>query len=196
MKRISLKKQRALSEFGLRKCTQCGLELASVNFSKSSGRNICKSCRNERERKYASNNRIKSRNYRKSKRLERISNGVCSRCSYPSLGHVTVCLYHWLFIKAITNLDGNPTKNAELLEGKLVSQKYKCPYTNQLLIPGLNCWLDHIKPKRRFPELARNINNVEWVSKEINIAKSDKTKEEFIQLCNLVHQHTSVDIVD
>jgi 5-methylcytosine-specific restriction endonuclease McrA len=62
----------------------------------------------------------------------------------------------------------------------LIQQNFTCPYTGDKLVLGVNASIDHIKPKKRFPELASDINNIEWVSFRVNYHKYDCTKEEFI----------------
>lgn len=85
----------------------------------------------------------------------------------------------------------------QFLEALLVSQGNRCPYNGEYLVPGVNCWLDHRMPVSRFPELAKDPTNVEWVDKRINLAKGDMTPEEFLGLCKLVSSRvTSVELDD
>jgi hypothetical protein len=65
----------------------------------------------------------------------------------------------------------------------LEKQDFKCPYTGLKLVPGENASLDHIKPVSKFPELACEISNVEWVHKKINWMKMDWDKQDFIDFC-------------
>jgi 5-methylcytosine-specific restriction endonuclease McrA len=46
------------------------------------------------------------------------------------------------------------------LRDKLVSQGYRCVYTGELLVLGVNDSLDHIYPASRFPERAKDPNNL------------------------------------
>jgi hypothetical protein len=50
--------------------------------------------------------------------------------------------------------------------------------------------LDHIKPCSKFPELSKDINNVQWVTKWANAAKWDLTTEEFIAQCKQVYENS------
>ena len=49
-------------------------------------------------------------------------------------------------------------------------------------VVGGNAWIDHIMPRSKFPELAQDIENLEWVTEDVNRAKQDKTPEEFLEL--------------
>jgi CRISPR/Cas system Type II protein with McrA/HNH and RuvC-like nuclease domain len=79
---------------------------------------------------------------------------------------------------------------AKLLEIKFEEQRGICPYTGEKLIVGKNCSLDHILPRSRFPDLAEDLHNVEWVSEAANHMKWDLTKDEFFAKCALILQHT------
>jgi len=83
-------------------------------------------------------------------------------------------------------LGRSTTEVAALLKNKLVDQDYKCPYTGIDLVLGTNTELDHKFPVSRFPELAEDLDNVEWVCSIINKAKYDRTKNEFLALCEKV----------
>ena len=82
-------------------------------------------------------------------------------------------------------------KLALAIWGKLRAQRYACPYTGDRLIPGVNASLDHIKPVSLYPELARSIDNVEWVTLDVNLAKRTLDSEQFIALCRRVTIHRS-----
>jgi hypothetical protein len=69
-----------------------------------------------------------------------------------------------------------------ILRDKLISQDYRCAYTGELLVLGVNDLLDHIYPAMRFPERAKDPTNLEWVSRKINEMKRDRTPEEFLTL--------------
>lgn len=67
---------------------------------------------------------------------------------------------------------------------KLIEQP-TCLYTNDKLIPGVNCHLDHRIPLSRGGQRL-NINNLQWVSRRYNMAKHDMTDEEFKDFCKLI----------
>jgi len=60
-----------------------------------------------------------------------------------------------------------------------------CPYLGVALTLENAC-IDHRLPMSRFPELAQEITNLEWVSRRANLMKGDLTPDEFRDLCRLV----------
>jgi hypothetical protein len=57
------------------------------------------------------------------------------------------------------------------------------------LILGVNASIDHIKPVSRYADLALKLDNMEWVSFRVNLAKSDLTPEEFLSLIKAIATH-------
>jgi len=80
-------------------------------------------------------------------------------------------------------------KYAKTLQALAERQNYTCPLTGDKLVPTVNMSLDHIKPCSKFPELSKDINNVQWVTKWANAAKWDLTTEEFIAQCKQVYEN-------
>jgi 5-methylcytosine-specific restriction endonuclease McrA len=72
------------------------------------------------------------------------------------------------------------------LRDKLAEQDYRCVYTGMPLVLGVNDSLDHIKPAQHYPELRHDPSNVEWVTREINMMKRDRTPEEFLSLLHCI----------
>jgi len=99
-----------------------------------------------------------------------------------------VCFECYLKAHASTNLGAS--RHWTILRDKLISQNYRCAYTGEQLVLGINASVDHAFPKKRFPDLSRDPSNIEWVTREINLAKRDLTREEFISMCSKV-AHTS-----
>lgn len=120
---------------------------------------------------------------------KRLAKGLCLYCIQPRMpNHSQLCQKHWFIGRAWANLRSKTVTMGKKLEQKLIAQNYKCPYTNEVLVPGINCHLDHIYPKHRFPELSKDINNLEWVSEKVNLAKRIMTKKEFIDFCEIVYK--------
>jgi hypothetical protein len=69
-----------------------------------------------------------------------------------------------------------------VLLDKRTAQGSRCAYSGAPLMLGVNDSLDHTFPALRFPELAHDPENSEWVSREINEMKRDRTPEEFLSL--------------
>jgi len=96
------------------------------------------------------------------------------------------CFKHWCVQIAAQRLGAATIEIAAFLQELLERQNYLCPYTGKKLVPGLNCSLDHILPVVRYPELAGDIDNVEWVDLSVNCMKGSMTKEEFLGFCRLI----------
>lgn len=113
--------------------------------------------------------------------------GKCHLCSHPLMPNSSsLCRKHWFREAARRNLNDQSVAGGAPLEALLIKQGYKCPYTGRTLVPGVNCWLDHILPVSRFPDRAHDITNVEWVDKEVNISKCAMTRDEYLAFCRTV----------
>ena len=128
--------------------------------------------------------------YQKRVYAEKKQAGVCSSCSRPVLVEGgTQCEYHWYSTVAFRHFgDGGKAMTTTLMT-LMARQAHRCPYTGVALLPGVNASLDHIMPTSRFPELGRDVTNVQWTSKIANQAKSALTGDEFVQLCEIVIAH-------
>jgi len=80
-------------------------------------------------------------------------------------------------------------KHAEAISAKLKAQNYRCAYTGELIVLGVNDSLDHILPTSKFPKLRSDPTNVEWVTRKVNCMKWDSTREEFIATAYAVVKH-------
>lgn len=125
----------------------------------------------------------------KDKTAEYLKKSYCHNCPSPRLPNSnTYCERHWFgnLAARVKNRSGLKFNSLELsveLKELIEAQNYTCPYTGIRLVPGVNASLDHVLPISRYPELGADISNLEWVSLEVNLAKRDKTREEFIELC-------------
>jgi len=63
---------------------------------------------------------------------------------------------------------------------KKKEQGYRCAYTNEPIVLGLNANLGRIPPIFRFPELEKGLDNVEWVSAKVH--------HKFIEFCQIISQ--------
>jgi hypothetical protein len=86
------------------------------------------------------------------------------------------------YLKTCSKRNLESSAHWQELKQKLINQDYKCVYTGTLIELGVNDSLDHIKPASKFPELAKDVNNVEWVARGINSTKWNRTSDEFINL--------------
>lgn len=120
-------------------------------------------------------------------------NGICTNCGKnPSLPAMIGKRYPFCercYFKK-TSIDCLKTaKHAGLIGQKLRDQNYRCAYTGEKIILGLNDSLDHILPISKFPELRSDPANVEWVTRKVNCMKWDSTREEFIATAYAVVRH-------
>lgn len=156
-------------------CTKCNLEMPLDDFYWLGGdpdraQSWCKICMNKSNVSYT------KKRYDKRRAL-----GVCRSCGESTIKYSNAfCELHYILSKLKWGLGRQARKHeAEYMLKKLQSQSYRCPYTGEKLILGLNTHLDHIKPRARFPKLLGDIDNLEWVSEVANHAKGQMTKEEF-----------------
>ena len=121
-------------------------------------------------------------------RKARIDKGLCKYCLIESLECSYLCEKHWYQRVSYQNL--GTIKYWEQLKTIAEKQHYKCIYTDELLIPAFNMSLDHIKSRKRNPELKNCITNVQWDNKQINIIKNELSHDEFIILCKKITKST------
>lgn len=149
-------------------CIDCGYIFPIEGSYK---RRMCRSCSN-----------IKRSKIRKNRK----TNGLCSyaRCNNVYLPNGSVCYEHWFSNKASDHLN-----NKELyinLINIYEKQNRKCVYTGVDLIPSDNMHLDHIISRYDSPELINDINNLQWVHKDINLMKTRFSHKEFIMMCKFI----------
>lgn len=73
-----------------------------------------------------------------------------------------------------------------MLKEKLVRQNFLCVYSHENIILGYNDSIDHIKPASKFLELKSDINNLQWVIREVNFMKDNLTEDRFFELINKI----------
>jgi hypothetical protein len=178
----------------LKQCSNCKQYKPFTEYNKQTAAKDgyscwCRQChRDWKKRKYHSDI-AKSRANQIHICNSRLSRGLCRYCSTPQIPNSCFCEYHWFRDKAYNHLGSGNRTNINLLKTKLEKQNYTCPYTGEKLILGINCSLDHICPPSRFPELANKLDNVEWVTRRVNLVKGNMTKEEFIKFCIHIANH-------
>lgn len=74
-----------------------------------------------------------------------------------------------------------------LLEKLWEAQGRRCVYTNECLTPGVNMSLDHRVPRSRGG--SDEPENLQWVTKTINLSKNALTEDAFLNLCRAVVKH-------
>lgn len=142
--------------------------------------------------------RCSERNKRITKeyRTDCVARGLCPNCAKnPVLPAMKG--KDWSFCESCyfrkTSIDCLKTaKHAEAICQKLRDQNYRCAYTGEQIILGLNDSLDHVLPISRFPELRHDPANTEWVTRKVNCMKWDSTREEFIATAYAVVHHYEI----
>jgi hypothetical protein len=105
--------------------------------------------------------------------------GLCVKCGASELVNNCFCIDCWFQDKA--SMSGGGKENIISIRELFDKQQGKCFYSDEVLTPGVNASLDHQIPSSR--DGKSEIDNLKWVSRQINMMKSDMTHEEFINNC-------------
>ena len=115
--------------------------------------------------------------------------GWCHNCTTPRLPDSNhYCEKHWFGniatqIKKRSGLDFKALELGPKLLALLKSQDYRCAYTGEELVPGVNASLDHIVPISYAANMAADLNNMEWVSLQVNLMKREPDRSKFLDIC-------------
>jgi 5-methylcytosine-specific restriction endonuclease McrA len=113
-----------------------------------------------------------------------VENGTCPACGrrevLPTMRGKRRSFCEECYFKKTSTDCLRTAKHAETLAQKLREQNYRCAYTGEEIILGLNDSLDHVLPISRFPHLRHDPANTQWVTRKANCMKWDSTHEEFI----------------
>jgi hypothetical protein len=132
--------------------------------------------------------------YQKKARDKRLAMGMCSDCGQnPPIesmqNNEQYKLCESCYLQKVSRIRLGSRKHWAILKQRLVEQNYRCAYTGTLLVLGVNDSLDHIYPVSRYPEIANDPINTEWVTREINVLKQDRTPDELLALFRHIIQH-------
>ena len=152
-----------------RKCTHCNQILPIENFSKN--RHVCKSCITIQQKQIKQNRKL---------------NNICQDCNKPALKNNLYCFDHWF--QRVSRRYFKDIKYDKALIDLWEKQNRRCVYSNVELIPSDNMSLDHIVSQYDNPDLAHDLNNVQWVHKDINSMKTKFSHDAFIKLCKYISQ--------
>ena len=152
-----------------RKCIHCNQILPIGKFSKN--RNVCKSCVTIQQRQIKQNRKL---------------NNICQDCNKPALKNNLYCFDHWF--QRVSRRYFKDIKYDKALIDLWEKQNRRCVYSNVELIPSDNMSLDHIVSQYDNPDLAHDLNNVQWVHKDINNMKFKFSHDAFITLCKYISQ--------
>ena len=181
----------------IRICYVCRkeLELNSSNFYKNSTKSngyelCCKQCSKHRLSKYYSNidndkkeiKNIKTKEWRDAQ----YEKGLCRFCKEPHLKNSKTCEKHYLQDLSRRHL-GTTTK-WEDLRHLLEKQNYKCIYSGDELILSDNASIDHILPLSENPDLNCDIDNLQWITRQINLIKLNLSEEDFLNIIKKIYE--------
>jgi len=115
-----------------------------------------------------------------------INSGLCTSCGSESYmdcyqnrkTRTKSCQTCYLKMSSCVHL-GTVHRWNELLD-LLIKQNFKCPYTGDVLILGVNDSIDHILPQDRHPERKQDINNMQWITRPMNNMKHKLLEHEFL----------------
>lgn len=173
-----------------KKCSGCKKEKSIDLFGKHSdckgGYNSkCLACISEINKKYRQRNKERINKKGRERRKNLLISKKCSICSKQVLPDSNIFCED-CYLKTRSRQTLGSLKFWKLLKEKLQNQNFKCAYTQEDLIIGRNASIDHIKPVFKYPELSDNIDNIQWVTKEMNWFKSKFTEEELFYYCSKI----------
>ncbi|KKN99035.1 hypothetical protein LCGC14_0142800 [marine sediment metagenome] len=176
------------------KCTRVCTEYNRQRRAKRRELGICYTCGNstENNRAYCPECLKKARKYRTAYKLK-APYGVCVICRVesclPSLVDATlyrrICQNCYLKNASCSQL-GSVEYWKQLL-CKLEAQQFRCVYSGDELILGVNDSMDHIYPKSRYPDKALDPSNIQWVTRTVNMAKGCLDHDEFLTLIRRIN---------
>ena len=160
-------------------CSKCNISKNASEFHKRSNRKsgICSCCKLCTKKYHQANKTVWAKQTKKRK-TDLLSRGLCVDCGKSKLAthsknqcptcywkhrscHALGVVKHWEFVRDV--FYANPV----------------CPYSGEKLVLGVNAELDHKIPRVVRPDLVSDINNVHWVSTEMNKKKKNRTHSEF-----------------
>lgn len=146
-------KHRKLSSEGI--CILCSSE-----FSSSIHKNKCLLNNKERKQKLVENGKCRNHVNRETA----FDTTFCEECWFRGCSRrATGSEVNWVSVKAL-----------------LESQDYKCIYTGEPIIPGINASIDHLIPKSRGGPLT--LENIQWTTIKTNLFKYNLTALELLSL--------------
>ncbi len=174
-------------------CDECKSASRSVWKARVFSGEYCSRCAGTRDSKHKACTKCRvemralSTNLRNSKR----DRGLCVQCGAikdaPDGIYCTKCI---LCIAARRWL--GESKKWSDLKALLEKQNYRCAYTGDILVLGGNASVDHIVPRSRGGE--NIIDNLQWVTWQVNRCKTDMTHDEFVNMCSIVSEKFNVGV--
>lgn len=122
-----------------------------------------------------------------------VPRGFCTRCKrnkcLPQL--IDAKLYmrscQECYLRHAASVQLGSSEHWKALLNKLERQQWQCIYSGDTIMLGVNDSMDHIIPKSRQPNLAKDPSNVQWVTRVVNRIKSNLTHDEFLDLIRRIY---------
>jgi hypothetical protein len=119
-------------------------------------------------------------------RCSLIAKGFCCQCcrkqQLPNAQYCERC-----YLRNVSFRYFRTREHGDALLRMLNEQKWRCAYTGEPLVLGVNDSLDHKNPRSRYPEQALGLDNLEWVTRLVNTTKGAQTKTEFLCLVEAIY---------
>jgi hypothetical protein len=176
-RRQSARKARLRAEWaqaGATVCNNCGTLMPDGTFK------LCERCRDH----FRSAQKVAGPR----RRARKEAAGECANCAEPALRPSRYCRKHVL--ENGLRKHGIEADRYEEFWKKLQAQGFRCYYTGELLVPGVNASIDHRVPTSRGGSRT-DIDNCVWCDRDVNAFKNDLTEEEFVQRCKAIAERFS-----
>lgn len=175
---------------GKKYCLECrDKKRKTINKRKLDG--LCSQCMQPNDSEYfkCSTCRNLQKEKKKSQKKEKLSKGLCSygngNCDNPLICK-SYCKKHFLVVISTSHF--KDSSRYQELSDLFDKQNGICPYTKIQLELGLNASLDHRIPISRGG--TNNIENLQWVHRDINYMKLDMLENEFFDLIKIIYPQT------
>lgn len=133
------------------------------------GKTLCVSC--------ASKNTIRNA----TAKANRVADGVCRWCPSKATHESTACEYHFVY-NLLKNWGRAPTSDeVDAVWTKLEDQNFECFYTGRPLVPGENASIEHLMPRKRYPNHVWTLDNIVWCDVVMNRLKGHMVPAEVLE---------------
>ena len=138
-----------------------------------------------------------AREYTRQRSESLVEQGLCASCGQEphmliygdSRPDVMVRKCKTCYLKLASCVRFGSIKYWESLLVVLEAQKYRCAYTGEQLVLGVNDSIDHVLPRSRYPDLTLDMSNIQWTTRIINTMKLNLLDCEFLAVIEKVAKH-------
>lgn len=171
-----------------RKLGRCAI--GSCSNSKLADQDLCESCAKD------------AREYTRKRSASLVKQGLCASCGQKphmlvygeSRPDVMMRQCQTCYLKLASCNRFGSIKHWKVLLVILEDQGYRCSYTGEQLVLGVNDSIDHILPRSRYPDLTLDPSNIQWVTRVVNTMKLNLLDHEFLAVIEKVAKHLGDDL--